>query len=71
MNDNTPVSEVLFDIIVSMSERFPSLNPLSIRQMRAREVFLFIRRFIAYSKKEKRDKDGNRIIRRPAGDNWF
>ena len=71
MNDNTPVSEVLFDIIVSMSERFPSLNPLSIRQMRAREVFLFIRRFIAYSKKEERDKDGNRIIRRPAGDNWF
>lgn len=73
MKDDTPVYEVMFSIAVSLSERFPSMNPLTIRRARAHEIFLLISRLGTYIEKENksRDRNGNRIIRRPAGDNWF
>lgn len=58
---------------VNICDRFMALNPLTIRQARAHEVFLLIARLGKYTKKEarNRDRNGNRIVRRPAGDNWF
>lgn len=60
---------------ISLSERFPALTPLSIRQNPAREVFKLILRLNDHTQREKAEKGeikGNkRIIRRPAGDNWF
>ena len=73
MNDNTPIDEVLFDMTVSLCDRFPAFTPLSIRQAPAREVFTMVVRYNKHAKKEKKNttKDGKRIVRRPASDSWF
>lgn len=71
MNDNTPLIELLFDLTVSLCDRFPALTPLSIRQAPAREVFTLVNRYNRHYKKQKKTKDGKKIIRRPASDNWF
>jgi hypothetical protein len=64
----------LFDITVSLCERFPAYTPTAIRQTPVREVFLMVRRLNEYNgrrgKQEKSPKKGGKI-RRPAGDNWF
>ena len=57
---------------MSLSERFHGLTPFSIRRTPAREVFLLIRRMARHNELEGEKKIGpNRVIRRPAGDNWF
>ena len=60
---------------VTLCERFSGLTPLNIRLYRAHEVFLLIKRYNEYieneNKEKKKDKKGKRVIRRPAGDNWF
>lgn len=48
------------------------MTPLTLRKEKAHEVFLLLNRFNRYSrKKEKEQKNGKRIIRKPAGDDWF
>lgn len=69
MTDNTPFYDVMFDMTVQLCERFPAFTPLSFRRERFGEVLKLIVRFKRWSKKNT--KNGKRIIRRPAGDNWF
>nr|DAZ37131.1 MAG TPA: hypothetical protein [Caudoviricetes sp.] len=40
------------------------------REKKAREVFLMIRRLNKHNKRQKKNVNSN-IIRKPAGDNWF
>lgn len=49
------------------------MTPLTLRKEKAREVFVLIKRYNKYSKKQKKETEsgGKKIIRRPAGDNWF
>lgn len=47
------------------------MTPLTLRREKARDVFLLIVRFNKYSRKQKKQKNGKRIIRKPAGDDWF
>ena len=58
---------------VSLCERFPAYTPTALRRERAREVFLLIARYSRYSKKEVDSKtnDKVRVIRKPAGNDWF
>lgn len=72
MYDDTPIYDALFEMEMNLSERFPSMTPLTLRREKAREVFLLINRYNRYSAKEKKkQKNGKRIIRKPAGDDWF
>lgn len=72
MYDDTPIYDALFEMEMNLSERFPSMTPLMLRREKAREVFLLINRYNRYSAKEKeKQKNGKRIIRKPAGDDWF
>lgn len=75
MDDNTPIYDILFEMEMALCDRFAQFTPLSLRREKAREVFTMIVRFNRYMAKEnkrnKRTKDGKRIIRKPAGDNWF
>jgi hypothetical protein len=73
VNDNTPVYDVLFQMQMSLCNRFMSLTPLDLRKEKAREVFILFSRYIRYSKNEKKKNtlNGKKIIRRPASDNWF
>ena len=58
---------------MSLCERFPALDPLSIRRYKAREVFTLIKRYRRYGKKKEKEaaKPKTKVIRRPAGDDWF
>ena len=58
---------------VTLCDRFPAYTPTGIRRERAREIFLLVTRLNKHNRKKKRNtsKDGKRIIRRPASDNWF
>ena len=59
---------------LSICDRFPAVSPFEIRKQRFGEVFLLIRRLNTSFKNQKKNtnpKSGKRIIRKPAGDNWF
>ena len=72
--DDTPMSQLLFEIEVLLSERFPALSPISIRRTKAREVFKIINKLTVYSKKEKKKQaqsNAKHIVARQASDTWF
>lgn len=71
MADNTPIYETMFALQVSICERFTSLNPIMLRREKAREVFLLINRYNRYSIREQRNAKKKKVIRKPAGDDWF
>lgn len=57
-----------------LCDRFPSMTPFTIRKERAYEVFMLLKKYLAYNKREKRKNkkvNGKKVIRKPAGDNWF
>lgn len=61
---------------MSLCDRFTSLTPLDLRKEKAREVFILVTRYNNYSEKEgkknsEENKPRKKIIRRPAGDDWF
>lgn len=59
----------MFDLTMSLCEAFKAFTPLSVRRERACEVFRLFARYRKWARKNT--KDGKRVIRRPAGDNWF
>jgi hypothetical protein len=62
----------MFEMQISLCDRFTDLNPLKLRREKAREVFNLLTRYNKYSrKKNKKTKNGKQIIRRPASDTWF
>lgn len=72
--DDTPMSELLFEIEVLLSERFPALSPIAIRRTKAREVFKIINKLTTYAKKEKKQQakaNTKHIVARQASDTWF
>lgn len=57
---------------VNLSKEFPTISPLTLRKEKARDVFLLVRRNNRYLRNEAKEKTGKKkIIRRPAGDDWF
>lgn len=59
---------------VNLSERFQGMTPFSIRQEKAKEVFLLIRRLSRYNENQNKDVNpatGKKVVRVPAGDKWF
>lgn len=64
-----PIYEALFDMQISLCNRFPALTPFSIRKEPAREVFLLISRYNHQNSKKVRNH--KKVIRKPAGDDWF
>lgn len=67
-------------------KRYPSVSPFDVRREKAREVFLLIKRLNNYIRYQGEvddngnrlkkgetiiEKNGKRILMRPAGDNWF
>lgn len=72
--DDTPMSQLLFEIEVLLSERFPALSPVTLRRTKAREVFKIINKLTVYTKKEKRkqaETGKKHIIKKQASDTWF
>lgn len=53
-----------------LCQRFPTLTPFAIREQRANEVFMLVKRLGEYDKKQKVPLIPEKI-RRKAGDNWF
>ena len=62
---------MFFEMELSIVERFPSLTPFAIRKERAAEVFLLVRRLNNHTNKRNEQANKKKVIRRPAGDDWF
>lgn len=67
------MNDVLFELDVILCERFPAFTPLNLRRERAADVFCLIADLTSYLERENKRKanDGKKVIRRPAGDDWF
>lgn len=69
--ENPPLFELLFETTVNLCEGFRGLTPISIRESRAGEVFLLMKRYAKYNRRKERNQNKPKRIMRPAGDNWF
>lgn len=56
---------------MALSERFPQMTPITIRETRASEIFLLLRRLDTYDEKQPESYEDSEVIRRPADDSWF
>lgn len=56
---------------MTLCDRFPALTPFSIRKEKMVDVFRLISKYNEYSKKEVKKANQPKVIRRPAGDDWF
>ena len=66
---NLTLYEIFFELEIGISDRFPSLNPFTIRRTRSSEVFILVERLSNYNSYQgKKSKSKNRRL---AGDNWF
>ena len=63
--------EIFFEMEMSISEKFPNLSPFEVRQKRANEVFLIVNRLNNYLKYQNKESGKKKVIRKPAGDDWF
>lgn len=68
-----PLFDMLFEITMSLCDRFPAYTPTAIRSTQAHEIFLLISRMNKHTRKEKatHTQNNSNEIRVPAGDNWF
>lgn len=66
-----PLDQILFSIEYSLTKEYPALSPFDIED---RSYFDVIDLFADTRRTQiqvKKETDPNRIIRRPAGDDWF
>ena len=56
---------------LNVCERFPALSPFDIRRERASEVFRLVSRINRSNIYREKESTQKRVIRRPAGDDWF
>ena len=68
----------MFELQVSICDRFPSLSPFKLRKTTFHELCVFIRRMNGHNKREnkremkKKNSNGKTVIRRPAtDDSWY
>ena len=66
-----PLSDLLFVIEYSLSQAFPALHPFDIEERSFFSIIDLFSDMRTMQIREKNESDPNRIIRRPAGDNWF
>ena len=70
-----PLHELLFVMEYNLAKEFPALSPFEIEVRSFLQVVALysdVRQVqIAAKKEEEKRNDPNRIIRRPAGDDWF
>lgn len=66
-----PLEQLLFSIEYNLSKEFPSMDPMEIEErpyVKVINLYSDVRRMQI---RQKKMSDPNRVIRRPAGDNWF
>lgn len=59
---------------ITLCDRFPALTPFNIRREKMVDLFKLINKMNTYAKhaEKKKDKQAKpKVIRRPAGDDWF
>ena len=61
----------MFDMQITLCERFPAMTPFSIRKERAVDVFKLIVKYSKHSQRQKKKPEKQKIIRRPAQDTWW
>lgn len=62
---------MFFDINKALCEAYAGLDPIKLLDYPAEDVFELINDTINYNKRHGKENKNNKVIRRPAGDNWF
>lgn len=62
---------MFFDINKALCEAYSGLDPIKLLDYPAEDVFELINDTISYNKRNSKENKNNKVIRRPAGDNWF
>lgn len=58
--DPEPLSKTIFDLSVTMCDRFPSLSPFTLRREKFREMIVVLGRTIDHAKRQPlKDEQGN------------
>lgn len=71
------IYQALFEVELILAERFRDMTPIRVRAERSGEVFKFLKRYGEHIKRDREkngeiiEKNGKRILRRKAGDDWF
>ena len=68
-----PLYQIFFELEMEICNRFPTVNPFSIRKEKMREIFLLVRRLRIYDEANNQNNKNKRKkqIRRTASDSWF
>ena len=72
-NTAIPLYQIFFELEMEICNRFPTVDPFSIRKEKMREIFLLVRRLRIYDEANNQNNKNKRKkqIRRPASDSWF
>ena len=62
---------MLFVIMFTLTKYFDGLSPFEVYRQRYIDVIKMYAEVIRMDKKEEKMMNPNRVIRRPAGDDWF
>lgn len=62
---------MFFDINKLLCENYVGLDPIKLLDYPAEDVFDLINSTISFNKRNDKQGKNSRVIRRPAGDNWF
>lgn len=62
----------MFELEMTICDRFPAVTPFSIRNEKMINIFKLIVKMNKYAKNVKKaNPEKPKVIRRPAGDDWF
>ena len=66
-----PLSDLLFVIEYNLAKEFPALSPFEIENRSFFEIIDLYSDVRKIQIEVKKEENPNRVIRRPAGDDWF
>lgn len=69
--DDTPLYQSLFELGYQLCKEFPALTPYEVDRQPYCKVIELYSDIRTMQLREKKKNDPNRVIRRPAGDDWF
>lgn len=69
--DDTPLYETLFTLSYQLCKEFPAITPYDVDEQTYESVIELYADVRRMQLRETKQNDPNRVIRRPAGDDWF
>lgn len=69
--EDIPLHETLFVLEYNLTKEFPALSPFDIEESAFEEIIELYADVRTVQIRAEKENDPDRVIRRPAGNNWF